>query len=321
MRIKLLNLDLSIVIPVDLHRRSWDIYKRIKAFVNHFSGSGINIILGCNNQPTFWIKLVQNLIQPHTNFKLCLVEAEACSLAKLRNTALASVQTKFVLFLDIDIYPDLSTIELAYKKALNNPIHLEMFPCLYLSQKGSKKINSWRINKFIDSYYDFRRDLIQHLAFPSSIILTDLYSVQEIQGFDETYIGHGYEDFDFMLRLFKHKSLIKYTQDILIDEPYLAPLMSVGLRAVLIKPFLENLLIPYYFVHVFHKKDKTEDYYQKREINKKIFHAKFKEFNLTNDKTEKLELLQTFFSLLITEKESPKYAVLWAEIEGFKFRS
>lgn len=320
MRIKLLNLDLSIVIPIDLHRRSWDIYKRIKTFVNQFSGSGINIIFGCNNQPKFWIKLVQKLIKPHANFKLCLVEAEVCSLAKLRNTALASVQTQFVLFLDIDIYPDLSTIELAYKKTINNPIHLEMFPCLYLSQKGSKKVNSWKINKFIDSYYDFRRDLIQHLAFPSSIILTDLHSVQEIQGFDEAYIGHGYEDFDFMLRLFKHKGLIEYTQDILIDEPYLAPLMSLGLRAVLTKPFLKNLLTSYYFVHVFHKKNKAEDYYQKREINKHIFNAKFKEFNLIDTKIKKLELLQIFFSLLVNEKESPKYAVLWAEILGHQLR-
>ena len=314
------NFDLSIVIPVDLHRRSWDIYKRISTFVKQFSGSNINIILGCNHQPTFWVKLVQKLIQPHANFTLCLVEAEACSLAKLRNTALASVQTKFVLFLDIDIYPDINMIKLAYKKTMSNPIHLEMFPCLYLSQKGSKKVKNWETSEFVKSYYDFRRDLIQHLAFPSSIILTDTQSVHAIQGFDEDYIGHGYEDFDFMLRLFKYKGLIEYTQDILIDEPYLAPLMSTGLRALMAKPFLENLLTSYYFIHVFHKKNKAEDYYQKREINKQVFYAKFERSLINTQKMDKLDLLQSFFLLFNNEKNSPKYAVLWAEIEGYKLR-
>ena len=317
----MLNLDLSIVVPIDLNRRTRDIYKRIKNYVHIFSDSNIKVIFGCNSEPRYWVNKVKNLIAPHANFALCLVNADASSLAKLRNTALTAVETKFVLFLDIDIWPDLNIIHQAYKRVVNHPYMLGMFPCLYLSKNGSRKIGKWSTSEFIHSYYDFRRDLIQHLAFPSSIVLTDMASVKYIMGFDEAYVGHGYEDFDFMLRLFQHKKLIEYTQDLLIDVPYLAPLMSTGLRALLAKPYLESLLSPCYFLHIFHVKDKEEHYYRCREINKNYFKTKFQNEVLINYQMHKLDLLQSFFGLVIDEKESPKYAALWAEIEGFKLRN
>lgn len=316
----MLNLDLSIVIPIDLHRRTRDIYNRIKNYVRIFSGSKIKIIFGCNSKPHYWVNKVKNLIAPHANFELCLINADASSLAKLRNTALEAVKTEFVLFLDIDIWPDLNIIHKAYEQVINLPSQLGMFPCLYLSKNGSKRIEKWSTSDFIHAYYNFRRDLIQHLAFPSSIVLTDMASVKYIRGFDEAYVGHGYEDFDFMLRLFQHKNLIKYTQDILIDEPYLAPLMSTGLRALLAKPYLESLLSPYYFLHIFHAKDKEEHYYQRREINKNYFKIKFQSKISVNSQMKKLDLLQSFLGLFKDEKESPKYAVLWAEIEGHLLR-
>lgn len=316
----MLNLDLSIVIPIDLHRRTRDIYNRIKNYVRIFSGSKIKIIFGCNSEPRYWVNKVKNLIAPHANFELCLVNADASSLAKLRNTALDAVKTKFVLFLDIDIWPDLNIIHKAYEQVINHPSQLGMFPCLYLSKNGSKKIGKWSTSEFTNSYYDFRRDLIQHLAFPSSIVLTDMASVKYIMGFDERFVGHGYEDFDFMLRLFQHKDLIELSADILVDEPYLAPLMSTGLRAVLAQPFLSILLTQHYFLHQFHKKDKHENYYQHRDVNKYLFLDKFKALVSYKTHLGKLDLMIEFFKFDEINKNSPKYAVLWAEIKGHVLR-
>lgn len=312
--------DLSIVIPLDFHRRSWDFYRRVKRFVHMFAGQSVQLIFGCNAAPQFWVKCLQRLISKHSNIQMCLVDAEASSLSKLRNTALAAVKTQYVLFLDVDIVPDWHLVELAYQHVFAQPKQIGMFPCLYLSQAGSKRISITSAAEFKDHYYDFRRDLILHLAFPSSIVIVDINSVREIGGFDEQFIGHGYEDFDFMLRLFQHKGLIEYSADILIDEPYLAPLMSVGLRTVLAKPFLESLIQPVYFLHNFHKKDKEEGYYKKRAFNKDLFINKYQ--NLKDKKLHfnKLTLLNYFINNVIQEKNSPKYTVLWAEIKGNKFR-
>lgn len=317
----MLNLDLSIVIPIDLHRRTRDIYNRIKNYVRIFSGSKIKIIFGCNSEPRHWVNKVKNLIAPHANFELCLVNADASSLAKLRNTALDAVKTKFVLFLDIDILPDLNIIHQAYEQVINHPSKLGMFPCLYLSKNGSKKIGKWSTSDFIHSYYDFRRDLIQHLAFPSSIVLTDMASVKYIMGFDEAYVGHGYEDFDFMLRLFHYKNLIDFTEDILADIPYLAPLVSQGLRAVLAKPFLKVLLSKQYFLHEYHAKDKQEHYHQLRQCNQEMFLNKFTKLITAPTHLTQLTLLNEFFNFSEVQEKSPKYSVLWAEIQGHKFRA
>ena len=312
--------DLSIVIPLDFHRRSWDLYRRVKRFVHMFAGQSVQLIFGCNAAPQFWVKCLQRLIAKHANMHVCLVDAEASSLSKLRNVAIAAVKTKYVMFLDIDIVPDLNLVDLAYKQTLNHPKQISMFPCLYLSKQGSKLIYEQSAQKFIEQYFDFRRDLILHLAFPSSIVISDIASVHEIGGFDEQFVGHGYEDFDFMLRLFHHKGLIEYFADILVDEPYLAPLMSVGLRAVLAKPFLESLIQPVYFIHNFHKKDKDEDYYKKRNLNKTRFIKKYQKVEANEYIFNKLTLLNLFFDKVIEHKNSQKYVVLWAELKGYKFR-
>lgn len=312
--------DLSIVIPLDFHRRSWDLYRRVKCFVHTFAGQPVQLIFGCNAAPQFWVKCLQRLTAQHSNIHVCLVDAEASSLSTLRNAAIAAVKTKYVMFLDIDIVPDLNLVDLAYQQTLNHPKQISMFPCLYLSKQGSKLIYEQSAQKFIEQYFDFRRDLILHLAFPSSIVLTDIASVREIGGFDEQFVGHGYEDFDFMLRLFHHKGLIKCSADILVDEPYLAPLMSVGLRAVLAKPFLESLIQPIYFLHQFHKKDKEEGYYKKRATNKYLFINKYQKVKEDQLHLNKLNLLNSFFNEVIVEKNSPKYAVLWAELKGYKLR-
>ncbi|WP_313390618.1 galactosyltransferase-related protein [Acinetobacter sp.] len=313
--------DLTIVIPLDFHRRSWDLYRRVKRFVHTFAGQPVQLIFGCNAAPKFWVNCLQRLIAKHANIQLCLVEAEASSLAKLRNAAIAAVKTPYVLFLDVDIVPDRHLVDLAYQQVIHQPKQIGMFPCLYLSKSGSKLIPKYSAAEFKDHYFDFRRDLILHLAFPSSIVITDIASVHEIGGFDEQFVGHGYEDFDFMLRLFHYKGLIEYSADILVDEPYLAPLMSVGLRAVLAKPFLESLIQPVYFVHQFHKKDKEEGYYKKRDLNKKYFINKYQKLKENEIHFNKLTLLNCFFNHVIEEKNSPKYAVLWAELKGYKFRS
>ncbi len=313
--------DLSIVIPLDFHRRSWDLYRRVKGFVAAFAGQPVQLIFGCNAAPQFWVKCLQRLIAKHSNIQVCLVDAEASSLSKLRNTALAAVQTQYVLFLDVDIVPDWHLVELAYQHVFAQPKQIGMFPCLYLSKSGSKLISKTSAAEFKDHYYDFRRDLILHLAFPSSIVITDIASVHEIGGFDEQFVGHGYEDFDFMLRLFQHKGLIEYSADILVDEPYLAPLMSVGLRAVLAKPFLDSLIQPVYFLHKFHKKDKEEGYYKKRALNKALFINKYQKLKEEKPHFNQLSLLNSFFNEVIKEKNSPKHVVLWAELEGYKFRN
>lgn len=315
--------NLSIVIPIDFSRRARDIYQRAIHFARTLANSGIQVIFGCAATPERWVKKFQNKILAYKNIHIALTENGASHLAKLRNIALAQVTTPYVLFLDVDISPQLEQIQQAYQDVLNSQAQLCMYPCLYLSAKGTRLINRVPINQFKNYYYQYKREWILHLAFPSSVIICDMQSVREIQAFDDAYVGHGYEDFDFMLRIFQHKNLIEYSHALQGDEPYLAPLMATGFRALLANAQLEQLIQPTYFLHEYHAKNKNEDYYLLRKNNKTHFMQKF--LALKSAQAHALiyehDLLFNFFHLLKTHNIKPsEYSALWAEIPGHMFR-
>lgn len=317
-------IDLSIVIPIDLSYRSSDILQRVKCLVATIQDQPIRFILGCNAQPERQVQQLKKLIAGCPQITLVIDPSTSGHLSRLRNIALAQVQTHYVMFLDIDIHINLGQIQNAFAQVQQHPAQLCMYPCLYLSKKGSKQVNRLTLTAFKQAYYDFRRDLILHLAFPSSIIITDLKSVQAIKGFDEQFIGHGYEDFDFMLRLFHHKGLIKYQPSLLIDETYLAPIMAIGFRAILAESQLEQLLQKEYFLHIHHEKDKKSLYHQKRHANQQHFEMKLKQ-RIKEDRatidTAPPYLFKVFCELLAQQQlKRPEYAALWAEIQGHKLR-
>ncbi|WP_228703751.1 galactosyltransferase-related protein [Acinetobacter larvae] len=317
------DLDLSIIIPIDFNRRAWNIYQHCKLLKTQLNHHNVQVILGCVPQPAFWYKRLINLFKDSPNIHIVQTNTQSSHLSELRNQALQQVTTTYVMFLDIDIYCSFAQIQQSYLDVLAHPQQICMYPCLYLSAKGSKKINRLKPNDFKKAYFHFKRDLILHLAFPSSIIICDMQSVQKINGFDPAYIGHGYEDFDFMLRLFHHKELLSYSPEILIDEPYRAPLMSRGFRAMMAEIQLEQLLEDNYFIHLYHKKNKQERYYQKRNNNQAYFLEKFQHLINTESTLDRAPpyLLQQFFQLL-KEKQHNRldYAVLWAELEGHWLR-
>ncbi|ENU91164.1 hypothetical protein F971_03302 [Acinetobacter vivianii] len=318
------SIDLSIVIPIDLSYRSDDILQRIKTLVKTSAHQPIRIILGCNAQPAGEIRKLKHIIASSPHITLAIDQSASGHLSRLRNIALSHVQTQYVFFLDIDIHINIQQILNAFSEVQQHPAQLCMYPCLYLSKKGSQQVKRLTLTAFKQAYYDFRRDLILHLAFPSSIIITDLKSVQEIQGFDEEFIGHGYEDFDFMLRLFQHKNLIKYQPELLIDQTYLAPMMATGFRAILANSQLEQLLQKEYFLHIHHEKDKKSLYHQQRQANQQRFEMKLKQQIQTDSVTIDTAppyLFKAFCKLLQQQGlNRPEYAALWAEIHGHQLR-
>lgn len=317
-------IDLSIIIPIDLSYRSSDILQRIKHLAVIAQNQSIRFILGCNAQPERKVQQLKKVIEACPQITLVMDQSASGHLSRLRNIALAQVQTRYVLFLDIDIHINFQQIQNVFAEVQQHPAQLCMYPCLYLSKKGSKHVNRQTLAKFRQAYYDFRRDLILHLAFPSSIIITDLKSVHAIHGFDEQFIGHGYEDFDFMLRLFHHKGLIKYQPSLLIDETYLAPIMATGFRAILAESQLEQLLKKQYFLHIHHEKDKQSLYHQQRQANQQRFEMKLKQqinAQETIIDTAPPYLFKVFCELLTQYSlNRPEYSALWAEIQGHKLR-
>ncbi len=307
---------LTIITPVSLTRRKKDILSRVKLFIKTFENSKFQLIIGTDS------KIIKNLSENLTpNIIISYTpKNNSINLSKLRNIAIEKLDSTHVLFLDIDLHIDLNLLEKLYKNFLASNKKIQMYPCLYLSKKGTKLISKIDIEEFINLYLNYSRDIILHLAFPSSIILCKSSDVKEINGFNEDYSGHGYEDFDFIYRLLKINSMINTSPFTLKDQTYLAPLLCTGFRADFSINFINILKTNFYFLHKYHKKNKSETYYQLRNNNREKF-LKYLENNIdSNHNLEYFYLPRLFQQSFETHDEFQKYSVLWAEIPTHKFR-
>lgn len=292
--------DLSIIIPIDLSRRSKQIYKRAQVIATELGGAGFNVIFGINTLNTALSYQLLKVLTTIPNIKYNTINENNVPLAKIRNCAINLVDTKYTLFLDVDIYPDVHVLDeylQLVNKAKNN---ICIIPCLYLTEKGKFFLSKNKSSeKIIESYFNCRRDIVNHLAFPTSLIILDTYSVKMINGFDENFIGHGYEDFDFMIRILNYKKLINLSGDLLVDESYSSVILMKGFRAVIATPMIEYLFGKKYLLHLHHYKDVNEFYYEQRVFNKDYFLQKYKYIVLNQEEINVYKLQKNEYSFLM----------------------
>ncbi|MDR2341777.1 MAG: glycosyltransferase [Campylobacteraceae bacterium] len=266
----------TLIIPIDISRRPKEIFKRAVALAENISKEGFLAIFSINFKDDSINNKLLSILSSIINITVVKAEGDNVPLAKIRNTAISRTVTEYILFLDADIVFDANTIRYAIYKAIEKKSRLTMLPCLYLTKKGSAFIeNNYSTKQMIDYFFNFRRDLIMHIAFPTSLICVDTHSVVNIGGFDENFYGHGYEDFDFMIRLLSYKELMPIQESILIDNPYITLVLMDGLRADIAKTSVEELVSKKYILHLYHKKDIDDPYYINRNKNAKYFHDKW----------------------------------------------
>ena len=275
--------ELTIVFPVDFGRRGADLLARVKAHAEFAMQHGIRLVFGYNQRLSKidfeFQRYVESLSKE--SVQVGIVKTEEVNLAKLRNVAVDKVQTTLVLLLDLVISIELVRTVL-YQFGKREALFV-MLPCLYLTEKGSKIIANGDVagEYIVKDFFARSRRYVQHLAMPSSVILLEKKEYVMLNGFDESYHGHGYEDFDFMLRLFS-KNGLNPTQSLMFDEPYKAPLLSRGFRAVFAEQCIDHVINKAFVFHLYHKKAHDDLYYRKRIDNAKIFKQKVQQL-LQND--------------------------------------
>ena len=266
----------TVITTIDFRCRAWGLLARAYKFLKNAGKIGVDVIVGHADRGTFFDRaflLMQKKFFPCV--KVCSVKyhTDAVNNSMLRNIASKEIKTEFIIISDIDLYFDDDIITYMINESVKNGYAI--IPCLYLSKVGTRYLDICKKREhIIDKWLNWEFSYFLHVAMPSSFmcVKSDIY--QELGGFDERYEGHGYEDFDFMIRLIREYQMLDLSLTTDFDTTYVAPLFACGFRADLALFCLKALLNKKIVLHKFHKKDKFS-YNREREHNKKIFYDKF----------------------------------------------
>lgn len=299
----MIEMNITIVTTIDLLRRPEQLLNRLQKMCQMVVSNDFNLVIGHNDRGSKYDAELKNwFCRKRDNIVLVSNkdDSETINNSRLRNIALCEVETSVSILMDLDVCVDPKIIrELANSVKSGQPI--SMLPCIYLTEKGTKYyLENNNKKMIIDDYFSFGRNYVMHVAMPSSIIAFETYDAKKINGFDEKFIGHGYEDFDFIFRLAVYHNLIFPSSDLLIDKTYTAPLLANGFRAHLANFCLRFMLDKKFGFHLHHKKDNNELYYFLRGKNKIRFEEKIKIFLNDSQSVKDIKippLIKSFFEI------------------------
>lgn len=291
---------LTAIVPIDLKVRAKDIIEKSINLAKEAEKNKVDIVFGHNDRGTKYDRALKKRLEKYAYSKLKseYMASEKVNSSLLRNIAFEEVKTKLVLLLDVDIHPDFIFLLNYSNKLEKDKANFFIFPCLYLTKYGTEILNkkSVTVDELKNRFYNFSRKEFLHLASPSSITIMKTSDYRTLGGFDIRYEGHGYEDFDFLIRLKKLYKMNDEYEDFLNNRVARSPLFSVGFRKYLGESCLEFLLKKEMLFHLYHPKKTHDDYYISRKKNFERFaltHGSEVAISLQPDST----LINTFVTL------------------------
>lgn len=277
--------QISLLSLVDFSRRPQQILERVIQWADFAQQHKLPLLLGhCHRNSKYDRKFLSVIKKYQHLVRAVSVEAKSDlpNLAALRNAGATLVDTPLMMLLDIDIYPDIELFRGLLFLMQKKKARCMMAPCLYLSEQGSKELRKNADYKGLwGEYLKFHNSKFMHIAIPSSVILLHSEDYSKIGGFDEDYQGHGFEDFDFMIRLWSFNGWSEITErDIATNEPYRAAMLGYGFRGKLARLSLLALTHDVIAMHLFHPAEKNDKYYHSRINNFELFKKKLSSFSL-----------------------------------------
>lgn len=312
--------NLTTIIPIDLLRRPADIIKKASNIATVAARMNINVIFGHNNRHGHFDHKFINECERYNNVKISQVNHHSASInvSLLRNSAFQCVKSEFVALLDVDIYPDFKLFLECVEEIKSGRAPFQILPCLYLTKAGTQYLLSEAADtvKIKEKYFSYSRREFLHLASPSSVVVMKSEDYDEIGGFNPSFHGHGYEDFDFLLRLGSRYNLVNQSADFLLDTAHRSPLFATGFRKIIGELCINALIEKKLAFHLHHFRDNKEDYYLSRKENYQLF-ARMHQERIKADENKSSSLLEMFIKTCRAKNiDYQKYAIYFDNKPG-----
>ncbi|HEG0608184.1 TPA: glycosyltransferase, partial [Campylobacter coli] len=218
------------------------------------------------------------------------------SQGRCRNLGAIYANSKVIMFLDVDCYISLLSLEkilnlIKIKNIAQNINEILVLPVIYLNRKGSEYIYYQEQNLWDDiiknDLISGKKKFISFFSLVSSSIIVNKYKFLELGGNSEKFVGHSYEDFDLLARLlYDTVELEKIPRAICYDEGNLGLSSFKGFRAWFSLLGYEMSFHGIYIHHFYHEEPNQNNYMSYRHKNHKIFYK-----NLANLKNYRIKPL------------------------------
>ncbi|WP_095082346.1 galactosyltransferase-related protein [Pseudomonas sp. Irchel s3h17] len=285
--------SLTAIVPLDLQFRANDIIAKAKLMAEQSQGSSLKIVFAHNDRETKFDARLRYALSGYKDISLISGKfyEGAVNPALLRNMAFAEVSTKYLVLLDVDLWLDQGLLRKYLGLVCAGVAPFSILPCLYLTLAGSMVLMSGKrsIEQLRADYFAFSRKEFLHLANPSSIVVMRSTDYESLNGFNVEFSGHGYEDFDFLIRLASLHLLISPSPDFLSNATMRSPLFAQGFRRELGRLCLDALLEKDFFFHIFHEKNTAGNQHSSSRKNNFLYfreiHKEYSEGQNTGDPT------------------------------------
>ncbi len=221
-------------------------------------------------------------------------QKEFFSQGKCRNLGASFANSDVVMFLDVDCYFSINSLEMilqliTIKNISQNINEFLVLPVVYLSKKGSEFIYTQRKDLWDslikDDLISGKREWIKFYSLVSSSVVLNKYKFLSLGGYSDDFIGHSYEDFDFLARLiYNAVEFQKIPKVLSYDETNWELSSFKGFRAWFSLLGEEMSFHGIYMYHFYHKEPNQNDYMSNRRKNHKFFYknlSNIKNYHLT----------------------------------------
>ncbi|AJC85815.1 glycosyltransferase, family 2 [Campylobacter sp. RM16704] len=211
------------------------------------------------------------------------------SQGKCRNLGASFANSDVVMFLDVDCYFSINSLEMilqliTIKNISQNINEFLVLPVVYLSKEGSDFI--YTLEKELwdglikNDLISGKREWVEFYSLVSSSVVLNKYKFLSLGGYSDDFVGHSYEDFDFLARLIHNAvEFQKIPKALCYDEANWGLSSFKGFRAWFSLLGEEMSFHGIYMYHFYHKEPNQNNYMTNRRKNHKLFYK-----NLSNIK-------------------------------------
>jgi len=273
-------MQLSIIIPINVNFTNTFLIKRLKYLIEFFlKYQNIEVIV-VDSSKLFYKKYIKSYCL-NKNIIYTYIDINSIySAAKARNVGAQIANGEFLLFYDVDLIVRKDFIPKIFEdivKIKNNcKFDFKIYPCFYLSKEKTKQIKKIELvdEEFINiknRYLKGDNDDVLYLAVNTSTILVSKNHFWKVGGYNEIFMGHGYEDFELIHRLYKFLINKKLPKEYLIDHKTSLISDYKGFRQYFAFISLPNLFENKFTLHLWHPRPLSKKYYRNRKINMNQF--------------------------------------------------